>query len=242
MKELVRFWVGSIVNRLARAIDPWLKISYSQEGEDLLLNRIFEGKEAGFYVDVGAHHPKRFSNTCFFYESGWRGINIEPNTHAIEVFAKQRKRDINLQVGVSQQHGELLYYEFNDSALNTFDKALANEREATTVYKIIGTQKIPVNRLDTLLERYLPVGTTIDFLTVDVEGLDLEVLKSNDWIKYRPHCVLAEALGFAMMTELSEEAPIITFMRDQGYRLFAKTYNSLCFLENETKEAGLAKA
>ncbi len=242
MKELVRYWAGGVANYLARTIDPWLKLSYSQEGEDLLLCRIFEGKKAGFYVDVGAHHPKRFSNTFLFYESGWSGINIEPNPSAMAIFAKERKRDINLQVGVSSQQGELLYFEFNEPALNTFDNNLASEREETTSYKIIATQKIPVNRLDSLLEKYVPVGVVIDFLTVDVEGLDLEVLRSNDWNRFRPRCVLAEALGLEKTFAFLEETPMITYMQKQGYRLFAKTYNSLFFLDSETadKEA-LAK-
>ncbi len=233
MKELVRFLVGSIVNRLARAIDPWLKISYSQEGEDLLLNRIFEGKQSGFYVDVGAHHPKRFSNTYLVYQSGWSGINIEPNPNAIEIFAKERKRDINLQVGVSSQQGEMLYYEFNEPALNTFDSNLAQDREANTAYRIVTTKKIPVERLDVLLDKYLPAGISIDFMTVDVEGLDMEVLRSNNWSKYRPSCVLAEALGSEVRTELLQETPVIAYMKDQGYYLFAKTYNSLCFLDSQ---------
>lgn len=76
--------------------DVYAKKSYSQEGEDMVLQRIFDGKTNGFYVDVGAHHPFRFSNTYFFYRLGWSGINIEPNPEASDLFQSARRKDINL--------------------------------------------------------------------------------------------------------------------------------------------------
>lgn len=231
MKEFIRSRIGWLADLFVKVVDPWARLSYSQEGEDLLLRRIFEGQSAGFYVDIGAHHPKRFSNTHIFYASGWRGINVEPNPVVAAKFARERKRDINLQFGVASHRGELLYYEFDDPALNTFDKNLAVEREATTSYRVIATQKITVDRLDSLLESYLPAGSAIDFLTVDVEGLDLDVLKSNDWNRFRPRCVLTEALDTPLSIESLAHSPLIVYMQAQEYRLFAKTYNSLCFLD-----------
>lgn len=231
LKDLIRSRIGWLADFFVRVADPWATLSYSQEGEDLLLRRIFEGQNAGFYVDVGAHHPKRFSNTHIFYASGWRGINVEPNPSVAVRFARERKRDINLQVGVASVPGELLYYEFDDPALNTFDKNLAAEREATTSYRVTATQRIIVDRLDSLLESHLPVGGAIDFLTVDVEGLDLDVLKSNDWNRFRPRCVLTEALDTPLTIESLGDSPLIAYMQAQGYRLFAKTYNTLCFLD-----------
>jgi FkbM family methyltransferase len=223
-------------------IDPLGRLCYSQEGEDLVLFRALEGKKTGFYVDVGAHHPKRFSNTHFFYKLGWHGINIEPNPLAAGSFANMRRRDINLQLGVSSQRGELEYYHFDDPALNTFNKELAVEREALTPYKIVATQKIRVERLDAVLDAHLPSDVTIDFLTVDVEGLDLEVLKSNDWVKFRPHYIVVEALGTSLSIDSLTKDPLITYLQQQDFRLFAKTYNSLCFVDNRTQLAGLENA
>lgn len=238
MKEWVRSWMSNSVSFLACAIDSWIKISYAQESEDLLLRRIFEGKKTGFYVDVGAHHPKRFSNTHIFYKSGWCGINIEPNPAAIASFNRERKRDINLQFGVGSQRGDLLYYEFNDAALNTFDKKLAEERESTTSYRIIATQRIRIDRLDALLEAYAPQEVTIDFLTVDVEGMDLDVLKSNDWNKFRPQCVVTEVLDTPLTIDSLAKNPTIVYMQQQGYRLLAKTYNSFFFLDDQVEKLG----
>src|SRR5882762_9035683 len=96
-----------------RLFDIYATKSYSQEGEDMILQRIFAGKERGFYVDVGAHHPRRFSNTYFFYRKGWSGINIEPSPEAVRAFQSDRKRDTNLQCGISDRAGNLTYYSFD---------------------------------------------------------------------------------------------------------------------------------
>ena len=76
---------------------------YSQEGEDILIERMIGKKKKGFYIDIGAHHPYRFSNTYYFYKQGWSGINIEPNVEHFRYFLKHRKRDINLNKGLSDK-------------------------------------------------------------------------------------------------------------------------------------------
>lgn len=201
--------------------------SYSQEGEDLILRRIFDQQATGFFVDVGAHHPKRFSNTFIFYKAGWRGINIEPNPAAIALFNSARPRDINIQAGVSDVSSGLTYFEFDDPALNSFDEALVTWRLANTPYKVVRRSIVAVERLDTLLTRSLPPDQLVDFLSVDVEGFDLAVLRSNDWARFRPKCVLIEALQSSLEVALRGDASL--FMQGQGYELFAKTYNSLIF-------------
>ena len=205
--------------------------SYSQEGEDRILQRIFAKKKRGFYVDVGAHHPCRFSNTYFFYRRGWRGINIEPNPEAMHVFQSIRKGDINLQFGVSKNAENLTYYFFDEPALNTFDSELVKWRLANTPYKVVRTSDILVERLDHILAKYLPPDVAIDFLSVDVEGLDFAVLKSNNWKLYRPKCVLVEALQKSL--EDAMQGDIFLFMSDHGYELFAKTFNTLIFCDKE---------
>jgi len=102
--------------------------SYSQEGEDMILRRLFEKQKTGFYVDVGAHHPKRFSNTFFFYKKGWRGINIDAMPNSMSLFNKIRSRDINLEIPISDKKQKLKYYMFNEAALNCFSKELAEKR------------------------------------------------------------------------------------------------------------------
>jgi len=119
---------------LKNAYIPTSLKSYSQEGEDLILLRIFEKKRIGFYVDVGAHHPFRFSNTYRFYLRGWRGINIDPMPGSMRLFNKFRKRDINLELAVGENEDTLIYYMFNEPALNTFDEGLAKTRDGKNGY------------------------------------------------------------------------------------------------------------
>ncbi len=216
---------------LRKLFDEFATKSYSQEGEDMILKRFFEGQKKGFYVDIGAHHPRRFSNTFFFYKNGWNGINIEPNPDAFRTFETDRRRDINLQVGISDKSEKITYYMFNESALNTFDKNIVNSRLSTTNYKLVKEIEVTVERLDSTLNRFLPIGQVIDFLSIDVEGFDLAVLKSNDWKLYRPKYVLAEALGMSLIASINSD--IFTYMESQGYELIAKTYNTLVFCENK---------
>ena len=223
-------WIRVPLQRLrARIFDVHARKSYSQEGEDLLLGRFFEGQARGFYVDVGAHHPSRFSNTLMFYRRGWHGINIEPNPQVMRQFRTQRARDINLQCGVGDEPGTMKLYQFDDPALNTFDADVVASRLAHTPYKLVGTIEVPVERLQDILLRHLPHNQVIDFLSIDVEGYDLRVLRSNDWQHYRPRYVLVEARDVSLETALRSDTH--GFMTQQGYELLAKTFNTLLFRE-----------
>jgi len=185
-------------------------------------------------VDVGAHHPKRFSNTYLFYKRGWRGINIDAMPGSMRSFNKVRPRDINLELGISEQKAQLDYYIFNEPALNGFSCDLSQERHAAeSSYLIKDVIKVDVVPLHEVLDQYLPAGQSIDFMSVDVEGLDFQVLKSNDWNKYRPTYVLAEILT-SSLHEI-EQSEIGQFMLNKGYVLYAKCVNSVFFKESSSE-------
>ena len=229
IKRCIPLAVKKKLARLCNELnDEYAIKSYSQEGEDMILRRIFEGQSCGFFVDVGAHHPYRFSNTYFFYKRGWSGINIEPNPDAISEFHSKRPRDINLQMGVSDISGQLTYYQFDEPALNTFDHEIVKSRLAETPYKLKATSEINIRRLDAILAEHLLKNTKIDFISIDVEGFDFAVLKSNDWNLYRPKYVLVEMLNASLEDAMRGE--IYQFMKNHKYVLFAKTYNTLFFL------------
>ena len=217
----------SLINRLLMR-DPDIQPNrcYGQDGEDLILNRLLDGQALGFYVDVGAHHPVRFSNTYLFYQRGWRGINIDAMPGSMKKFNKVRPRDINIKCGVAGKAGKLMYHRFNEPALNTFDAAEA-EHKNKPPYQMIETVEVAVERLDALLVRYLPAGQQIDFLSVDVEGKDEEVLRSNDWSRYRPRFILAETLRTDMLS--LGECPVVQFLRSVGYKPVGKAYNTSFF-------------
>ena len=235
---LVPHSVATLIQQFAVFTDPYATKSYAQEGEDLILLRFLNRQSKGFYVDVGAHHPRRFSNTYLFFKFGWRGINIDPNQKAIALFNKERPGDCNLQVGVSDQSTELTYYCFNEEALNTFDQQLAEERSKISGYHLVNTVRVKVERLDVILERHLPRGQQIDFLSVDAEGLDLPILRSNDWERYRPKCVLVEVLNSSLEELINHQ--VYGFMKKQQYSLHAKTYNTVFFLDCLNDRGALA--
>lgn len=197
----------------------------------MILRRVFERQGAGFYVDVGAHHPFRFSNTCYFHRRGWRGINIDANPAAIDEFRRHRPSDINLCVGIAETSGKLVFHRFNEPALNTFDPALAAERAKLSGYRVVAQSEIAVRRLDEVLAEHLPAGQGIDLLSVDVEGLDLQALKSNDWRRFRPRVLLVEARD-AELESLGSD-PACGFARSVGYRAVAKTVNTVIFTDGE---------
>jgi len=211
--------------------DPWQQISWSQEGEDQILRRIFERQACGFYVDIGAHHPKRFSNTYLFYRKGWTGINVDAMPGSMQAFKKVRPRDINLEFGVGTKEGELDYYVFNELALNGFSKDLSEERHASeSDYKIVEVVKVKIKPLSKILEEYLSIEQIIDFMSIDAEGLDLDVLQSNDWQRYRPKLILVETLGGSLHELIDSE--IGKFMKELDYSVYTKCVNTVFFEDN----------
>lgn len=204
-------------------------ISFSQEGEDIILNRFLNHKTNGFFVDIGAHHPKRFSNTFSFYKKGWRGINIDAMPDSMNAFRKERPEDINLEIGISKTQKKLTYYMFNEPALNTFSEIEAKKKDGLASYKIIEKRTISTYTLSTILDKYLGENQNIDFITIDAEGLDLEVIQSNNWDKYRPTFVLVEDLKKHEFIELPLLSELYKTMQNLNYTLVAKTFNTLFF-------------
>ena len=203
--------------------------SYSQEGEDRVLNRIFDNRTKGFYVDVGAHHPQRFSNTYIFYKKGWRGINIDAMPGSMELFKKTRHFDINLEIPVAGREAILPFYIFNETALNTFSAEVAAERERKEAYRVEKVINIKTRTLSDILDQYLLPETTINFISIDAEGFDFDILKSNDWRKYPADIVLVES---ELSVKEFLESELYRYMQEMGYRFFAKTLLTY-FLKND---------
>ncbi len=214
-------------------IGPFADLTYSQEGEDIVLSRLFANKKRGFYVDVGAHHPFRFSNTYKFYRLGWSGINIDAMPGSMKAFEKYRSRDINVEALISKEPKKLVFYSFNEPALNTVNRELAERRDGKDGYKIVKKYDLESKTLGDSLNRYLPEGVNIDFISVDVESLDLEVLESNDWGRFVPEVVAVESLGTLESMDSLKNSPVYLFLTGKGYRLYSKLANTLIFKINK---------
>ena len=222
-KMKLKLFLSSLVNPNSK----FKNTSYSQEGEDLIIKRFFEGKKSQlFYIDIGAHHPFRFSNTAIFYENGSNGVNIEANKNLFEALKNYRLRDENINVGVGLRSKSLKFYEFYESALSTFDEKIYESRIGDG-WKLRQISEIQVLTLAEILKS-LNINKQIDFLNVDVEGLDLEVLESNDWKLFRPTIVAVEIYNFS----INYSCPIREFMKNVDYQFFAKTVNTVFFIED----------
>ena len=220
------------VLRRCRAFAGWdryQKTSWSQEGEDLILDRLLGQRRSGFYVDVGAHHPFRFSNTQLFYRRGWRGINIDAMPGAMEAFRKARPRDINLELAVSSRREVLTFHIFDEPALNTFDPELAQQRASDgNGRRVLRTVELKTSPLTDILGEHLPPHQDIDFMSIDVEGFDLDVLRSNDWERYRPDFVVVENLR-NLPDSPSLEDEICSHLRGVDYVPRANLFRSMIF-------------
>jgi len=208
----------------------YYRLSFSQEGEDLVLLSLFEGVTTGFFVDVGAHHPRKYSNTFALYERGWRGINIDAMPGSMAAFRAMRPRDINLELAISDKRETLTFFEFNEPALSGFDPDVAHAREGvvppgspeSAAFHIVAERQIKTVTLAETLDAHLPPGQAIDLLSVDVEGGDLAVLASSDWARHRPTLVLVEDAAVESMLDLSG-SPVAQFLRARGYVPICRT-------------------
>ena len=200
-------------------------VSFSQLGEDIVLRSFLDARMQdmdyrGFWVDIGAHHPSRFSNTKIFYDHGWCGINVDAMPTAIECFKRARPRDINVNVGIGEVPGKLEYFKFADFATNTFSREFA-ERIKAQGAKYIGSSMVQVITLRELLNQYLPKGQHIDFLSIDTEGLDIAILRSNDWMAYRPDFILIEIHEDGHNERILDGA-VCRYLHGQGYEFVAQ--------------------
>lgn len=203
------------------------KRSFSQEGEDLVVADLLlkcgcdYRAKPGFYVDVGAHHPLRFSNTQLFHLSGWKGINFEPNLEAKSSFDEYRSSDINVNAAVGAEGGQGLLYVYNESALNGID----NDRRAElagTGYRLLEKRTVEVVTLRETLRKYWGNSFPgVTFLNVDVEGFEMEVLQGNEWEEFRFHLILIEQRCEDLMAIIDTE--IYRFLSGFDYELKALT-------------------
>ncbi len=168
-------------------------ITYAQNREDIILRGFFSPDEVGFYVDVGAEHPTKLSVTKIFYDQGWHGINIEPIKQGYELFTKDRARDINVNLGISNRSGALQFRQYEGSGYSTFseDMKIEHTKDAEHLVKNYKDYVVNVTTLKNLFKEY--DVNSIQFMKVDVEGLEYEVLSGNDWSKYRPEVICVEA-------------------------------------------------
>jgi FkbM family methyltransferase len=211
------------------------RLHYSQEGEDIVLLRFLSLRRTGFFVDIGAHHATRFSNTFALYRKGWHGINIDAAPDSMKSFRDLRPRDINLERAISDKKGPLLFNIFREGALNTFNPALA-ESYKNGGFEVQETVELIPCSLADVLDCHLPEGQHIDLLSIDVEGEEMGVLRSNNWEKYCPDVIIIEALDTPLISLQAD--PTVVFLAERGFVPVARLTNSIIL----RRQAGVCAA
>lgn len=226
--------LGFLIKKRQRAFQ---KKSYSQCGEDLIVKYIFDALqiEKPTYFDVGAHHPFRLSNTMLFYESGSRGVNIEPDPDLFRPFPGARPRDINLNIGMGLEKGVLNFYTMTAPTLNTFSKEEAERCEKETSYRIKDVIKIEVDTYSNLIKKHLS-GNPPDFLSMDVEGMDEELIKGIDYNLSAPKVICVETITFSEHGRGIKQISIIKFLENMGYLYYADTNINSIFVKKSIWE------
>jgi FkbM family methyltransferase len=210
-------------------------LSHSLFGEDMVVRALLADVYRGFYVDIGAHHPVYSSNTYHFYERGWRGINIDAAPGSMEVFQLVRPEDVNLEACIAERPDEVVkFYVFADGLLNTADPDAAQKAQELG-NPLLAIREMSTRTLTHVLEQHLPTNTAIDFLNIDVEGLDESILKSIDWKVYCPTVVAFEchddvSNGF-------KDIPTLEFLRIKGYEFHAKCGSTLIVKRKDPRPA-----
>ncbi|WP_428658658.1 FkbM family methyltransferase [Reyranella sp.] len=209
------------------------KATYSQFAEDIIAQHYLKGTERGTYVDVGCCYPILASNTYGFYQKGWRGICIDANPATRAAFEEHRPEDVFVHAGIAEQEGEKPYYRFSSPVYNTFDRSRADKVIAKNKpsARFLGEIKVGLSRLSTVLDRS-GSPTKIDLMSIDVEGLELSVIRSNDFGKYRPRLLICELICKSVADALSSE--VSQTMTALGYRLIAATGHDCFFLDERS--------
>jgi FkbM family methyltransferase len=197
-------------------------VYFGQFAEDVIIWRTMQIRrrlsKPGFYVDVGAHHPTKTSNTYLLHKYfGWRGINIDPNEELIKQFSVARPLDINVCCAISSRNDTIGYHRFKNAAVNTIVREQADFQMRHPAHELQDVVQVEALPLSDVLSKYLPPGVEIDLLDVDVEGADLDVLQSNDWAAYRPFLICVE--DSKLRLDNVEKSDIYRFLNSKRYLL-----------------------
>ena len=209
-----------MINALREYIFRRFNVSFSKAGDDIQLMKLINQHTPGTYVDVGCWHPKKASNTYHFYVRNWRGICIDPNPELAPLYQKFRPKDTFINCGIGQSDESLDYFMLDDNAssMNTFDFEFIKKHQLEG--RIKKTLQIPLYPLSDVLEKNLRPGERLDFFDIDVEGLDLSVLKTNDWNRFRPKVVVVET-NFSIDQDITSE--VVTYLASNDYDLVGKS-------------------
>lgn len=238
IKDLLRHAYYPVDERLSRLFG---KRTFSQMGEDLIVWNVLHSllkpaeKCTQTYIDVGANDAYALSNTALMYMHGWSGLLVEPNPVLAKRLEQARPRDRVLQAGVgSKRNLAADFHVFKDDVLSTFSPG-ESSRYREMGHMLDKVISIPIITLDQVFEE-LPAP---DFLNLDIEGLDVEVVESADWRRYRPAVICVETGVYSMPPR--RDPTVARLLERRGYFLYADTFNNSILLDTNKFEVGFSE-
>jgi FkbM family methyltransferase len=207
-----------MIYRLKKFIHRRYNISFSKSGDDIQLMKMINNYTPGAYVDIGSWHPIKSSNSYYFHLRNWKGICIDPNPQLKSLYDKLRPNDIFINAAVGTSKAPLNYYMIDGSSMNSFSYEFILKNNLKS--RIVGKKEMPFFSLKEILDKNLDKNDRLDFFDVDVEGYDLDVLKSNDWNIYRPKVVVVES-DSSIKKDLQSD--IVKYLELQEYKVIGKS-------------------
>lgn len=238
MKAALKKWLTS-------KVFPHLRSSYSQSGEDIIICDLFSrlGIEHPTYLDIGANEPAALSNTYRLYKRGSSGVCLEPNPRLFKKFKETRERDIVLNAGVAfDDRKEADYYLFEGSAhgFSTFSKEDADfwvntGNDKVGRFNIERVIKTPLLQVTEIIKQHFKPHPNL--ISIDVEGLDLQILRLIDFTTCKPEVICVETLVYGENNKESKNQELISFLQGAGYFIYADTYINTIFCRNDAYTA-----
>ncbi len=212
------------LGRLARHALGSEKVSYAQCGEDIIIEYVLAalGVDKVRYLDIGAHDPVYLSNTYYFYRRSGSGVCVEPNPVLIKAFKKTRPSDVCLNVGVGETAGTADLFIMTTPTLSTFSRAEAERYQSYGTEEIERAIPIEIKSVNQVIEEYF--DHVPHLVSIDVEGLDLAILKSFDFSRYRPQVICVETLTYSEDGSERKLDEVIDVLQANDYFIYADTH------------------
>ena len=231
-EKLNKIFSGKLFNAFQKHLS---RQSFSQSGEDMIIDFALKAMriENPSYLDIGANDPFIFNNTFYFYSKGCRGVAVEPDPMLHVLLKKRRPKDTNLNIGVSGGRRETLpFYIMSNPTLNSFSKNEAIRYSQSGFYKICNVIEVQLIPISEIFTNYFD-DKSPDILSIDVEGMDFEIIKSIDFKKYRPLIICVETLTFSETREIKKISEIGEYLIANGYFIYADTHINSIFIDEK---------
>lgn len=208
--------------------------SFSQEGEDLIIDRIFKTKKIQydeiFYLDIGSGHPIKYSNTFYFYLRGSKGICVDAFEKNIKLHRLLRPRDKSFDLILGNDEKLIDYYVFNQSELNTISKERVNELEEYNISPLYSEKKQQLMTNDFFSKKVEEDIKRINLFSIDIEGAELDVVRSINWENFKPEIICIEIITKNLDDLYDNE--VFKILIQNNYTFYSKLINSVIFIKN----------